>query len=734
MPIKVTAPDGSTVSFPDGTPTATIQKAMAKEFGGPKTAPKTATKTAPAPKQPQKQRGVLSDAIDGATGFAEAVVSGLTKGIYMGADDEVAGAFGTLIPGGGRSVWEQDGSIGERFSKSYDKQVNQYRGTQRKAEADFPITSTVAQATGAVAPFLITKNPSTLKTAPVRPTGVLAKTKEVAKAVVAPSVPAAGKVRNVANAAVVGGTQGTVQGFNEGEGTLKNRLDSAEAGGVTGVLFGGGVGILGEAAPLVMKYWNALTGKGSRKEAMSQLTDKLKKDGYDLSGLEGQSKLAQFIDERAQRGKDVSLADTGTSTRRRTGVALRSENDSRTAGREIVEGRLASAGDRLKDDVYATVAPKSDVYAESEKLIQQRRDAAGPSYEEAYTAPFQINDNIQSILDTPGGKQGLTYARKLAAQDRKDPNKLGLIEVPAPAGGLMETRIQTPTLETMDYVQRAMRAEIEQNTVTDGFGRKTVNVYGQKLQKSLNELLAEMDAIAPAFGKSRGEYRGASELIGALDNGRQFNSKDVEQIAADIGKLSDPAKEMYRIGAARELTDRIGNTPDGADPALRILRTPNERGRLAETGANVDELATRVGMEREMGLLNQELRGSPTSEREGDKLAAAGEVPTGIVGLVRSAMEWFSEAPRLERNQAVNAQFIPMALEMDPANRSKLISELVKQGKAGEEIAQKITNAVTVSALAASRFTGGATAIREPIEDGLLYDDEGNPIGSTADY
>ena len=732
MPIKVTAPDGSTVSFPDGTSTATIQKAMAKEFGG----PKTATKTAPPPKQAPKQRGVLSDAIDGATGFANAVVSGLSKGVYMGLDDEVAGAFGTLIPGGGRSVFEQDGSIGERFSKSYDKQVNQYRGTQRKAEADFPITSTVAQATGAVAPFLITKNPSTLKTAPVRPAGILAKTKEVAKAVVAPSVPAAGKVRNVANAAVVGGTQGTVTGFNEGEGTLANRLASAEAGGVTGVLFGGGLGVLGEAAPLAMKYWNALTGKGSREEAMAQLTAKLKKDGYDLSDLEGQSKLAEFIDERAQRGKDVGLADAGINTRRRTGVALRSENDSRNAGRDIVEGRLASAGDRLKDDVYATVAPKSDVYGESEELIKQRRDAAGPSYEEAYTAPFQINDNIQSILDTPGGKAGLTYARKLAAQDRKDPTKLGLIEVPAPAGGLMETRIQTPTLETMDYVQRAMRAEIEQNTVTDGFGRKTVNVYGQKLQKSLNELLAEMDVIAPAFGKSRGEYRGASELIGALDDGRQFNSLDPEQVKSTVGKLSDPAKEMYRIGAARDLTDRIGNTPDGADPSLRILRTPNERGRLAETGANVDELTTRVGMERDLGLLNQELRGSPTSERDGDRVAAAGEVPTGIVGLVRSAMEWLTEAPLLERNQAINAQFIPMALEMDPANRSKLISELVKQGKTGEEIAQKITNAVTVSSLATSRFVGGATAIREPlpIEDGLLYDDEGNPIGSTADF
>lgn len=726
MPIKVTAPDGSTVSFPDGTSTATIRSTMAKEFGGPKTTSKTATKTAPPPKQAQKQRGFLSDAIDGATGFANAVVSNLSKGVYMGLDDEVAGAVGTLIPGGGRSVFEQDGSIGERFSKSYDKQVGMYRGNQRKAETDFPMTSTMAQTTGALLPFLITKNPSTLKTAPVRPAGILAKTKDVAKTIVAPSVPAAGKARNVANAAVVGGTQGAVTGFNEGEGTLANRLASAEVGGATGVLFGGGVGILGEAVPLAMKYWNALRGKGSREEAMAQMTAKLKKDGYDLSDQEGQSKLAEFIDERAQRGKDVALADAGTSTRRRTGVALRSENDSRNAGREIVEGRLASTGDRLKDDVYATVAPKSDVYGESEKLIQQRRDAAGPSYEAAYTAPFQINDNIQSILDTPGGKAGLSYARKLAAQDRVDPNKLGLIEVPAPAGGLMETRIQTPTLETMDYVQRAMREEVNQNTVTDAFGRKTVNVYGQKVQKSLNELLAEMDVIAPTFGKSRGEYRGASELITALDDGRQFNSLDPEQVKATVGKLSDPAKEMYRIGAARDLTDRIGNTPDGADPSLRILRTPNERGRLAETGANVDELATRVGMERDMGLLNQELRQSPTSEREGDKLASVGQAPGGVVGLVRSAFEWLTEAPLLERNQAVNAQFIPMALEMDPANRSKLISELIKQGKMGEEIAQKITNAVTVSSLAGSRFVGGATAVREPIpvEDGLLYDEK----------
>lgn len=351
MPIKVTAPDGTTVSFPDGTPAATIRSAMAKNFGGPKTAPKNAPPT----KQAPKPRGVLSDAIDGVTGFANAVVSGLSKGVYMGLDDEVAGAAGTLIPGGGRSVFEQEGSIGERFSKAYSKNVDQYRRTQRKAETDFPITSAFSQATGAVAPFLLTRNPSTLKTPPVRPTGVLSEAKEVVKAVVAPSVPAAGKVRNVANAAVVGGTQGAVTGFNEGEGTLKNRLDSAEAGGVTGVLFGGGLGVLGEAAPLAMKYWNALTGKGSREEAMAQMTAKLKKDGYDLTSQEGQSALAEFIDERAARGKDVGLADAGINTRRRTGVALRSDNDSRAAGRDIVEGRLASAGDRLR----TTCTPRS---------------------------------------------------------------------------------------------------------------------------------------------------------------------------------------------------------------------------------------------------------------------------------------------------------------------------------------------------------------------------------------
>lgn len=687
MPIKVTAPDGSVVTFPDGTSEATIRSAMAKEFGGPK-------QPAPRPQAPAapKERGFFDKAGD-AVGT---VLRGVQRGILMNADDEIQAGLATVVPGWGGSAWEQSGSVGERFSKAYNAAINPYRAKTREDQEKRPVLAALSEATGAVAPMLVTKTPR----APVP------------RAAPRPAPVPASPVRRVANAAAVGGGQGAVSGFNAGEGTLDNRLDSASMGVVTGATIGTGFGFLGEAAPIAKRYYDVLRGKGSREEAMRQLTARLKNDGFDISDPAGQQKLAAALDEYDQVGKPAALADVGDSTRRRTGVALRTDNPNRGSGRATVEGRLADGEGRLKEDVFATVAPKDDVYAEAETLIRQREAEAGANYAASNSArDLTWTDKLGELIKRPSMREGLAYAAKLAADEGRDPMTLGFI---ADSKGNI-TKVEAPSMETWDYIKRALDYKISQNTVEVPFKGAKLNETGRVVTNLKNDLLAELDILNPAYGKARNEFRGKSELLNALDQGRGYNSMDPEQITVTRGRLSEPAQDMFRIGAARDLTDRLGNTTEGANPALRILRNTNEKQRLAATGANVDELGRRVGMERNLGLLNQELRGSPTDERMGERLASMGEIPTGGVGMGRMALNWLMEKPSLQRNEAVNAELIPMALEMEPGARGQLIDELIKEGKRGQEVAEKIMRAVTAATTVSSRMTAGATAIREPI-------------------
>ena len=56
-----------------------------------------------------------------------------------------------------------------------------------------------------------------------------------------------------------------------------------------------------------------------------------------------------------------------------------------------------------------------------------------------------------------------------------------------------------------------------------------------------------------------------------------------------------------------------------------------------------------------------------------------------------------------------------MALDMPRADLDSLINELIKEGKRGQEVAQKIRRAVSVTRTPAAQVIGGSTAIRQPI-------------------
>ena len=182
-----------------------------------------------------------------------------------------------------------------------------------------------------------------------------------------------------ATGAVTGGTSSAISAAGAGEG---NRGQSAALGAGAGVVFGAGAGAtIAGIAPAVRRYWDVLRGKAPEQEALAQLVQALRRDGYDVTSPRGVQALRQEL--QSYNGKPVSLADVGTAIRGRVGVGLRAPSAAQNQSVDQVISRSQAQGERLSSDIRATVAPRTDVYALDQALVDQRGAEALPLRERA---------------------------------------------------------------------------------------------------------------------------------------------------------------------------------------------------------------------------------------------------------------------------------------------------------------------------------------------------------------
>lgn len=654
-----------------------------------------------------------------------------------------------------------------------------------------------------------------------------------------------------------GATTGAVSGAGAGEG---NRGQSAALGGLSGAALAFGLTGAMQFAPRVAQYAKMLFKNGATQNAIAQIQKALLRDGFDVSSPQGAQALR---DELARYGtKPVSLADVGSNSRARAGVGLRTPNAAQQQSIDVIGSRQEGAPQRLASDIRANVAPRTDVHALDEALVQQRADEAGPLrekalFEEAPTeivyrggAPFNPDfegpsfftpdktaaqtyaDEHAARFGTPGELQQTTLSIKNPApQDvvLKEAKKLGLETNLLPAsifdpvlqgkGGGTEVRQLMENLKRQGYdgtilddlpfgpgqpmkthipfdlkqvgaaggrrsrivndpelqglarlplAQRALGAALEQanaerdllaitgqsiehlpdlargsqldmrtfdylkrylddevNRLYKRGDTKTFSAAEANQVKNLRDAIREkLKAYNPEYADYLNAYKGSSEMIDALEQGRNFDALDPEQIAKEQGGRSTAAQELYRVGAARSLLDKIRTTKDGASAAKRILNSPESRSQLAATGvtpANAQRLNTAVDQERNLSLMNDELRGSQTDARrlaaqdaEGVNIPLSGGFSAGggygFLGL-RPLAQYVLNKGLPARNAAINEQLLPRILETDPAAVNKIIDELERSGQTAKAAELRRALISRNSSAATGALIGGMVAL-----------------------
>ncbi|MBY0235478.1 MAG: hypothetical protein K2W93_10890 [Burkholderiaceae bacterium] len=92
-----------------------------------------------------------------------------------------------------------------------------------------------------------------------------------------------------------------------------------------------------------------------------------------------------------------------------------------------------------------------------------------------------------------------------------------------------------------------------------------------------------MDAASPTYRQARAAWAGPSQFIEAVDNGRSILSRNIsaEELAANLGKLSQSELEGFRIGAVSAIVNKMGNDPAKMADVTKYLRSKEMRGKIA---------------------------------------------------------------------------------------------------------------------------------------------------------
>lgn len=628
--------------------------------------------------------------------------------------DELSAAANAVLPLdrlAGKKVYSVYDGI--PFKEAYKQNFERADNASKTLAAQYPKATGAGNFTGGVAQAI----------AGTRLLGAAAELPAVAR--VGAAVPA--RVARVAANPVVrnvgaGYAAGAVNAAGAADPGQRGR--SAALGGFTGAALGGAATGVSALAPVVKRYMDALGGREITPQALTQIQRSLANDGYDVVTPGGRAALEAELSSYA--GKPVSLADVGMNTRARAGVGLRTPSPAQNAGQRAVLQRAEGARGRLSQDIRANVAPRTDVHALDDALLEQIDETALPLREQALNGPdtapripqrslapderaviqarggsvAPIEDEVlQNLARLPAAQRALQGARALAGDERGRLQVQGLDTTSTPE---FPTNGAPLNMRQLDYMKRFMDKEVDRLYA----GTTSERAQAAELGQLRNAIRERMRAASPEYGQYLDAYGDIAEQRSALVAGRGgpapngrgsypgMLAQDPERIAAEQAERSTAAQELFRVGGARKMDDLVSSTTDGRTPATRIMNDDVERRQLAAAGVpqqNVEALQGNVNQERTFDQLVAEIRGSQTDVRQAARQNADAGIqaqlpfnPASKAGWAGAAIDATVGALNLARNSRINEQVLPRLLETDPQTINTIVTELVANGRRAE--------------------------------------------------
>ena len=466
--------------------------------------------------------------------------------------------------------------------------------------------------------------------------------------------------------------------------------------GPAGMIVGRGAGAI--SSNIAQRYRDPATS--AAEAAKLKLAELLSKSGVgNVFQTGGANPLAQVEAKLASTGPEGTIAVAG---RGRTLSALDTLATLPGQAKDLVEqfihnqqARRASRLVTAADEALGT-GGKSFTGAIGE-LIDQKKAAAEPLYNQLKGVSFRVDDELASIIQASKSAHG--SAELLAELKRATPIDISKIK-----------KGDDIPLDTLDKVKQALYV-LEINSKGD-FGKPTPisSAYSDLRVALTNKLkdLSPKDKNGSIYEQALDAFAGPSQLEDAIRVGRDAMKQDAIAVADATKGMTLSELDAYRIGVLQALKDKVG-TKGGQTSLLDFWREPKTSGVLKEVfGNDYRQFAADVTRESRLKTIESVGRGSQTASRlaamEEDKLsnavqvgqagaAAAGGNPFPALGTL-SKMITKASTPEATRNELAKLllQQGPMAtrtIQQLPAQVRAYNEKLANQAALANALAQQ---------------------------------------------
>ncbi len=552
MPVRINAPDGSIVEFPDGTPDDVMANAMRKTFGGP-------SSSAPAGKPTSGrhlsyEEGLAAMDADGAQGAVGTGMMGAIEGI------PVAGPF---IKNGLQKAAAGISSVID--GESYDDNLKQAQAITDESQRAHPVANTVGQVAGAVGSM----------------------------------IPAGSTAIGARALGMTGPTFLGRLGMSAGSNALIAGADSAARGGdakdvVNSTAIGGGIGA---AIPVVGAGINAaVRGAGNvlgpRLSAVfspAQEAERRVGTAVARDAAANPAGVMSAADESVAQAANIPVVNAdrgGEVTRALARSAANQSPEARAAIEKTASDRFGAQSQRAVDFVKKVTGGAVDDLGYQQNLTNLARAANRPAYAAAEAAPeaqSMFSPRMQELMQSPTFRKAVDQvptrsADRGAVEGFKEignpftQNSQGAYVLKQNADGTLVS----PSLKFWDQVQRNLRSEM------DKAYRAGDKQTGSEIKGLRDALVGDLDTTVPAFGAAR---KGAAAFFGAedaLDAGKQFvnQPRSIPEAKAAFAKFKQPEKDAFATGYASELIDKIKASGDRTNVINSVFKSQASRESL----------------------------------------------------------------------------------------------------------------------------------------------------------
>jgi hypothetical protein len=364
---------------------------------------------------------------------------------------------------------------------------------------------------------------------------------------------------------------------------------------------------------------------------------------FNAANKAGIPDIQQRLMEAQRLGVPMSLADANPALTSLAGAVVRRSPDADTLAQNAFLPRSRGQIDRFGNAVTRDLGPVGNIPQISADMTQQARAAAAPLYDRAYAQPVISTPELDATLGTPFGRQALSRAQTIAANERRSPSELGFAQdaqgntllnpmpnqaiaehlaarsdleaaqaaykaARAGPGNVDQARAQVEiarekvraaeqglraapdpskpasvpgyTTQTLDYVKRGMDDVLEQQR-NPITGRLQLDEAGRAQNGVRQQFLGEVDRLNPAYGQARATYAGPVQSRDAMARGQDAFTLHPDQLGMQVANQSPEHLAQMQLGYRDALMSRADSVRLNSNPFDATLGTPVSEKRLS---------------------------------------------------------------------------------------------------------------------------------------------------------